>query len=165
MLTAIWAEDKNGLIGKNNQLPWHLPNDLQFFKEKTLGNTIVMGRETYEGMGKRPLPNRQTIVLTRNADYNSEHENVLVMNSVDEVMEYAKNSETLVMITGGATVYKAFEPYMTTLYRTVVQEEFEGDTYFPEWDFSHFELVETIEGIVDEKNKYPHVFERWESVK
>ena len=68
MLIAIWAQDKNGLIGKENHLPWHLPNDLRFFKETTINHTLVMGRKTFEGMGGRPLPNRQTIVLTRDKE-------------------------------------------------------------------------------------------------
>ncbi|HPJ00085.1 MAG TPA: dihydrofolate reductase, partial [Enterococcus sp.] len=69
MLVALWAQDKNGLIGKDNRLPWSLPADLKFFKETTIGNTIVMGRKTFEGMGKRALPFRQTIVLTRDKNY------------------------------------------------------------------------------------------------
>ena len=83
MLAAIWAQDENGLIGKENKLPWRLPNDLKFFKQMTESNTLVMGRKTFEGMGSRPLPNRHTIVLTHNRDYTAE--GVMVMHSIDEV--------------------------------------------------------------------------------
>lgn len=78
MLAAIWAQDEQGVIGKEGKLPWHLPNDLKFFKEKTIHNTLVLGRATFEGMGCRPLPNRTTIVLTSNPDYRAE--GVLVMH-------------------------------------------------------------------------------------
>jgi dihydrofolate reductase/thymidylate synthase len=88
MLIAIWAQDKNGLIGKDNHLPWHLPNDLRFFKEMTLEHTLVMGRKTFEGMGGRPLPRRQTIVLTHDKDYHAE--NVLIMHSLEEVLDFDK---------------------------------------------------------------------------
>ncbi|MCC9274151.1 MAG: dihydrofolate reductase, partial [Enterococcus aquimarinus] len=113
MLAALWAEDLQGIIGKDQTLPWHLPNDLKYFKEMTIGKTIVMGRTTFEGMGSRPLPNRQTIVLTRNPDYQAE--GVTVMHSVDDVLAYAKTKEEPTMIIGGAVVFQDFLPYYDLL--------------------------------------------------
>ena len=144
MLAAIWAQDEQGVIGKEGKLPWHLPNDLKFFKEKTIHNTLVLGRATFEGMGCRPLPNRTTIVLTSNPDYQAE--GVLVMHSVEEILAYADKYE-------GVTVI--------VLYRTMIHETFEGDTFFPEIDWSVWEKVATVPGVVDEKNLYAHDYETY----
>lgn len=163
MLIAIWAQDKNGLIGKNDRLPWHLPNDLRFFREKTVNNTLVMGRKTFEGMGGRPLPNRQTIVLTKNTAY--QNDQVLVMHSVEEVIAYSKRTETIIYIAGGSAVYEAFLPHCDELYRTVIDHSFEGDTYFPAVDWNEWQLVQQIAGTMDEKNQYPHVFETFKNNK
>lgn len=158
MLTAIWAQDEKGLIGNEGTLPWHLPNDLKFFKEKTTGHTIVMGRKTFEGMGSRPLPNRTSIVMTRDLDYQAA--GVLVMHTVQEVLDYAKDHEDT-LITGGAGIFQAFMPYLDKIYRTVIQGEFAGDVYFPEIDWQDWQLVESQPGVVDEKNNYPHTFETY----
>jgi dihydrofolate reductase len=160
MLVALWAQDKNGLIGKDNQLPWSLPADLKFFKETTIGNTIVMGRKTFEGMGKRVLPSRQTIVLTRDKNYQSE--GVLVMHTVEEILDYAKQAGHPVYIIGGALIFKDYLPYCDQLLRTMIDEEFDGDIYMPEIDWSQWELVQSTEGVVDEKNKYAHRYETFE---
>lgn len=159
MLIAIWAQDKNGLIGKENVLPWHLPNDLKFFKEKTLGNVMVMGRKTFEGMGGRPLPKRQTIVLTKNTAY--QPENVEVLHSVEAVLAFAKEHPEPVFITGGSTIYQELLPYCDKLYRTVIDYEFDGDAYFPKVDWQQWNLIDSVEGVLDEKNIYPHRFETY----
>jgi len=158
MFTALWAQDKNSLIGKDQKMPWHLPNDLQFFKNKTLNSNIVMGRKTYEGLNKQPLPNRQNIVLTSDSSYSPEHNDVIVLHSVEDVLEYAKSSNKKTNIIGGATVYKEFQPYIDEIYVTKIDHAFEGDTYFPEWDFENYQLIDVEDGIVDEKNLYPHKF-------
>ena len=159
MLAALWAEDLQGVIGKDQTLPWHLPNDLKYFKEMTIGKTIIMGRTTFEGMGSRPLPNRQTIVLTRNPDYQAE--GVTVMHSVDDVLAYAKTKEEPTMIIGGAVVFQDFLPYYDLLYRTVIEEKFSGDTYFPSINWIEWELRTWKQGVTDEKNKYAHRFETY----
>ncbi|HGF7665430.1 TPA: dihydrofolate reductase, partial [Enterococcus faecium] len=114
MLAAIWAQDENGLIGKEDRLPWRLPNDLKFFKQMTEANTLVMGRKTFEGMGSRPLPNRQTIVLTRDPSYTAE--GVHVMHSVEEVLALEKETDGIFFIAGGSAVYQEFLPFCTILY-------------------------------------------------
>ncbi|NHL43380.1 dihydrofolate reductase, partial [Enterococcus faecium] len=114
MLAAIWAQDENGLIGKEDRLPWRLPNDLKFFKQMTEANTLVMGRKTFEGMGSRPLPNRQTIVLTRDSSYKAE--GVHVMHSVEDVLALEKETDGIFFIAGGSAVYQEFLPFCTILY-------------------------------------------------
>lgn len=157
MLIAIWAQDKNGLIGNKGTLPWRLPNDLKFFKEKTIHNTIVMGRKTFEGMGSKALPQRTTIVLTGDTSYQAE--GVLVMNNRQEVLDYVKQQDHPVFLTGGAGVFKNMINDCDWLYRTVIEETFAGDVYFPEIDWTKWKLTEVIDGTMDEKNQYPHRFE------
>ena len=159
MLAALWAEDLQGVIGKDQTLPWHLPNDLKYFKEMTIGKTIVMGRTTFEGMGSRPLPNRQTIVLTRNPDYQAE--GVTVMHSVDLGGGRVNKKKKPTMIIGGAVVFQDFLPYYDLLYRTVIEEKFSGDTYFPSLEWQDWELVSSIPGVTDEQNVYSHRFETY----
>lgn len=158
MIVMIWAQDDNGLIGKNDVLPWHLPNDLQFFKEKTLNQIIVMGRTTFEGMNKRVLPNRKTIILTRDTQYCAD--NVDVCHSVEEIVERSKK-ETIYIV-GGSSVYAQFVPVADVLLQTVIHDTFDGDTYFPSIDFSNYTLVEETKGIVDDKNQYEHTFKKFE---
>lgn len=156
MLIALWAQDKNGLIGKNGTLPWHLPNDLKFFKKQTSGNTIIMGRKTFEGMGSRPLPNRQSIVLTSDTDY--EAEGVIILHNRQEALSYVKKIDHPVFLIGGAGVFQSMLDDCDELYCTVIDEAFDGDVYFPKVDWSNWQLFKTEEGIVDEKNNYPHHF-------
>jgi len=160
MLAAIWAQDENGLIGKNGVLPWHLPDDLQFFKQMTENNVVVMGRTTFEGMDKKLLPNRQTIVLTSNKDYDGN--GALVLNSVEEVLAFADEFEGITFIIGGGVVFKFFLSHIDVLYRTLIKDKFEGDTYFPYLDWEDWNIVSTSEGNVDDKNIYPHDFETYQ---
>lgn len=153
MISFVWAQDEKGLIGKNGTLPWHLPNDLKFFKEVTLHHTIVMGRKTFDGMEKRLLPNRRTIVLTTDPSYDA---NGAEVKTVEEVLALAKEQEVYVI--GGAQIFEVFMPYVDKLYQTVIHDTFDGDAYMPPFDVSPFTLKEQIEGIVDEKNVYPHTF-------
>lgn len=162
MLIAIWAQAKDGLIGREGHLPWHLPDDLQYFKEQTVGKTIVMGRKSFEGMGGRALPRRKTILLTSDKTYQVADANVQVMHQVADVLAYTKTAATPVYIAGGAQVYQAFEGHYDVLLRTMIEGDFHGDTYFPALDFSDFRLVESCAGSIDEKNIYPHSFEKWE---
>ncbi|KPG69419.1 MULTISPECIES: dihydrofolate reductase [unclassified Enterococcus] len=157
MLIALWAQDNQGLIGENGTLPWHLPNDLKFFKEQTIHNTIIMGRKTFEGMDRRPLPQRTTIVLTKDPSYQAE--GVLVMHDREEVLAYANAQDHPVFLTGGAGVFKTMIDDCDQLYRTVIDERFTGDVFFPAIDWEKWQLTKTIPGIVDDRNKYRHRFE------
>ncbi|EOI00468.1 dihydrofolate reductase [Enterococcus moraviensis ATCC BAA-383] len=160
MLAAIWAQDEEGTIGKENRLPWHLPNDLKFFKQMTEDNTIVMGRKTFEGMGSRPLPNRQTIVLTRDREYQAK--GVIVLHTIEEVLDYAKSFSGITFISGGSAVYEDFLPYCDVLYRTVIHHSFEGDTKFPFVDWDDWALINLSMGAQDEANHYAYQFETYQ---
>ncbi|MEG0497979.1 MAG: dihydrofolate reductase [Carnobacterium sp.] len=159
MIAFLWAQDENGIIGNHGTLPWSLPNDLQYFKKMTIDKAIVMGRKTFEGMDKRPLPNRMNIILTTDENYQAD--GVKVMHSVDEVMKFAKNYEKDTIITGGTAVFKAFMPFADVLYKTIIHAEFEGDTVIPAIDWNEWKLVNSEVGLVDERNKYPHDFETY----
>ncbi|MGX7394405.1 dihydrofolate reductase [Carnobacterium mobile] len=159
MIAFLWAQDQQGLIGNKGTLPWRLPNDLKFFKEKTQGNAVVMGRKTFEGMNKRPLPNRINIVMTTDEKYQAE--GVLVMHSPKEVLDFADHYQGITFITGGSDIFKLFEKNAYVLYRTMIDGEFEGDTFMPDLDWSKWQLVDMDTGIVDERNKYAHTFETY----
>lgn len=146
MINMIVAMSKNGVIGNNNDLPWGLKGDLKYFKEVTTGNTIVMGRKTYESIGK-PLPNRKNIVLTRN-DINIE--GVEIFNSVIEVLRYSyEYPNESVFVIGGAEIYDQFLPYADKIYITEIEEEIDGDTYFPNKFKESFNLVKTSDLITE----------------
>ena len=157
-VTLIWAQDLNGLIGRDNDLPWRLPADMAYFKRETLGKPVVMGRRTWESFGSRPLKDRVNIVLTREASY--EAQGAVVVHTAEEALVAAVGAE--IMVIGGSQIYELFLPLADRLRLTRVQETFEGDTRFPEVDWSVWSLTESREGMVDEKNVYRHVFEIYE---
>ena len=126
MISIIVATSKNRVIGNNNSLIWKLPADLKRFKQITTGNTIVMGRKTYESIGK-PLPNRRNIIITRDTNYLVD--NCEIVNSIEEALMLCNND---CFIIGGGEIYKQSIDIADKIYLTLVQEDFEGDTYFPE---------------------------------
>lgn len=142
--------DRNRLIGNRNQLPWHLPADLAHFKKITLNKPILMGRKTYESIG-RPLPGRQNIVLTHNRSLNIE--GVTVVNSLEEAIESLKDASEL-MVIGGSTLYELALPQAQRMYLTYVDGEFEGDAWFPEFDENEWNISELVTQEPDEKNSY-----------
>ncbi|WP_088103998.1 dihydrofolate reductase [Halalkalibacter urbisdiaboli] len=154
MISFIFAMDEQRTIGKDNDLPWHLPADLAFFKRTTLGHTIVMGRKTYESIG-RPLPKRRNVVLTRSQDFQAP--GCEVVHSVDEVKALSNEDEELFII-GGTELFKLFWNDVDRLYVTKIHETFEGDTFFPEISEADWKLVSVEKGKVDEKNRHAHDF-------
>ncbi|MFC7392811.1 dihydrofolate reductase [Scopulibacillus cellulosilyticus] len=154
MISFLLAMDKKKLIGKNNDLPWYLPADLKYFKKITMGHTIVMGRKTFESIGK-PLPGRDNVVITRDTSYR--HEGITVFhNPEDFLRQYDHDGEIFVI--GGAKLFEAFFPYADRLYITLIEETFEGDTYFKGFHEEDWHLISEKQGTVDEKNKYQHRF-------
>ncbi|CAM3937817.1 dihydrofolate reductase [Alkalicoccus chagannorensis] len=153
MITMIAAMDENNVIGRDGTMPWHLPADLRFFKERTMDKKIVMGRKTFDSIG-RALPGRHHMVLTNNRNWS--HENVTVLHEAEEVRREAEEEE--VVICGGAVLYEKFLPYADRLYITRIHDTFKGDTFFPEWDEAGWHVVESREGPVDEKNVHPHTY-------
>ena len=156
MLSIIVAIAKNNVIGKDNKLIWHLPEDLKRFKKITTGHTIIMGRKTFESLG-RVLPNRKHIVLCNDAQLNIDDENVEIINSVDKLEKY-ENSENENFVIGGASIYKLLLPKTNKLYITRINQEFEGDVYFPEINESEWKIVEQEKGIKDENNPYDYEY-------
>ncbi|MGH2317717.1 dihydrofolate reductase [Planococcus sp. SE5232] len=130
MISLMVAHDQNRVIGIGNELPWHIPADLAYFKEHTIGKGIVMGRNTYESIG-RPLPKRRNIVVTRNDDY--EAEGVDVVHNIQDAVKLAKEVHEEVMIIGGEQIFNSVLDDADRLYITLVHQSFEGDTYFPEY--------------------------------
>ncbi|WP_028391468.1 dihydrofolate reductase [Bacillus cihuensis] len=155
MISFILAMDDNRLIGKDNTLPWYLPADLQYFKKVTMGHPILMGRKTYESIGK-PLPGRENIILTRNTDY--QKEGVTVISNLKEAVAYADTSDKEVFVIGGAEIFQQLLANCKRLYITEIHHSFAGDTYFPELNMSKWQLISRTTGTIDEKNKYPHEF-------
>lgn len=148
--------DKNRLIGKDNQLPWHLPNDLKYFKEVTMGHKIVMGRKTFESIGK-PLPGRENIVLSTNPNFVAD--GCKMYHSIDAFLQDTKKRlDEEFFIIGGAMIYETFLPHADRLYITEIDGEFEGDTYFPNFNKHDWKIIAEKEGQVDEKNPHPHRF-------
>ena len=136
--TAIAAMSLNRVIGNGNKIPWHLPEDFKWFKQVTMGQVLVMGRKTFESIGK-PLPGRETIVLTRGA---WSHPGVKTAASLDQLPLPAEDART-VFIAGGAEIYRQALPLCSELLLTLVKREVEGDTFFPPFE-AQFELTETI---------------------
>lgn len=156
MLSIIVAISKNNVIGKDNKLIWHLPEDLKRFKKLTTGHTIIMGRKTFESLG-RVLPNRKHIVITSNTNMQIEDENVELIHDVKKLNKYI-NSEEENFIIGGATIYKLLMPYANKMYITRINEEFEGDVYFPKLDKKVWKEVEIEKGIRNEKNPFDYEY-------
>lgn len=145
----------NGTIGRGNTLPWRLRSDLQRFKRLTMGHSLVMGRKTYESIG-RPLPGRQTIVLTRQKD--KIFEGVRIAKSLEEAIALVAN-DSIAFIVGGAEIYRVAMPLVTNLYLTRVFAEIEGDAIFGPWDESEFECIERSFIPADTFNDWPSEFQ------
>jgi dihydrofolate reductase len=160
-ISIIVALAAKRVIGNQNRLPWHLPADLQHFKQVTMGKPIVMGRKTFESIG-RPLPGRTNIVITRNENYSAE--GCKVVHSMEAAMQAAAGSEE-VMVIGGAEFYRQALPHAGTLYLTCVDGDFEGDAFFPELDDREWREVERTDFKPDEKNPHAYSFVRLERVR
>lgn len=155
MISLIVAMDQNRVIGKDNQLPWYLPADLQYFKKVTMGKPIIMGRKTFESIG-RVLPGRENIIVTRNQSYTNS--DCTILHTIDEIKQYADQSEQEVFVIGGAEIFKEILPVTDRIYITEIEASFEGDTYFPSLDENEWITSSSTPGIVDEKNVYAHRF-------
>ncbi|WP_208559960.1 dihydrofolate reductase [Marinilactibacillus kalidii] len=162
MITFVWAEDENGVIGLNGELPWSLPNDMKFFKEVTLTGNVLMGRKTLESIPNPPLKNRINVVMTRDDTY--EADEVIVMNDRESVLILAESMDKPLHIIGGADIFNLFIDDVDKLYRTLIHEKFQGDTYMPEINYNNFKMIESREGLLDEKNRHAHTFQIFERI-
>lgn len=152
-VSLIAAMDKNRVIGSNNELPWRLPSDLRRFKSVTMGKSVVMGRKTYESIGK-PLVGRHNIVVTRDREYLAK--GCTVVHSIDEALLAAEGEE--VMVIGGAQLYEQLLPRADRLYLTIIDAEFPGDAYFPAIDPDRWQEVRREPNTPDKKNQYAFDF-------
>ena len=158
-LSLLVAADEGNVIGKNNQLPWHLPADLKYFKNLTWGLPIVMGRKTYESIGK-PLPGRTNIVITRNKDYAAE--GIVVVHTIEEALTVAQQKGAKeIFVIGGAEIFNSVFSGAHRIYLTRIHHRFEGDVFFPELG-NNWQLVKQQKQEADEKNAYAHTFQVWE---
>ena len=146
MISLIVAHDRNRVIGYENDMPWHLPGDLQYFKETTMGKPVIMGRKTFESIG-RPLPGRRNIVITRNVNYAAE--GIEVVGNLDAALALVAEVPEI-MVIGGEQIFTQALPLADRLYITLIDHEFVGDTYFPAYEgwqmVSEREQIETPDG-------------------
>ena len=160
IVSLIVAASNNNAIGKDNQLLWHLPKDLQFFKQTTWAMPVVMGRKTFESLGGKPLNGRVNIIITRQKDWS--HEGVVVVHSLADAIFYAKESDYKeVFIAGGGEIYAQALPKANKIFLTRVDTNIEGDTFFPEIDNSDWVLSEEVAHAPNEKHAYPFSFQTW----
>jgi len=157
-LALIAALARNRVIGRDNHLPWRLPADLRFFKQTTLGKPLLMGRRTWESIG-RPLPGRRMIVLSRDPAYQAP--GCTVARSLDEAVELA-GAVPEIMVIGGAMLYRQTLPRAARLYLTLIEAEIPGDAWFPEWNARDWRLVWEEAHPVDTDHAWPYRFQRWE---
>ena len=161
ILCAIAAMSENRVIGKENKLPWHIPEDLQYFKEMTLGKIIIMGRKTFESIG-RPLPKRKNIVITRQKNFDAK--GAEVFENLDQTLAFAeKNSQEAkeVFIVGGAEIYKLALPKIQKFYTTIIHKNFDGDAFFPEFE-KDFKKISERKSSQENPERLIFSFEVWE---
>ncbi len=158
IISLIAAMGKNRVIGNKGKLPWHMPADMKYYKDKTKGKTIIMGRKTFESMGKMPLPNRANIIITHNEDFKAE--GAVVVHSAEEALKEAEkiNPNQELMVIGGSEIYKEFLPRANRIYLTIIEGEFKGDAFFPEYDITEWKEVSYEEHERDAKNPYDYRF-------
>jgi dihydrofolate reductase len=164
-ISLVVAVAGNGVIGKNNDLPWHLPDDMKFFMEKTKGHHVIMGRRNYESLPEkfRPLPNRVNIVVTRRTDY--EAPGCSVVHSMNDAFNLAEaNGEDEVMVIGGADIYRLALPYAHSLYITEIKASVNGDVYFPEFDKNKWKEVSRIPHGKDSRHAYAFDFVLYQKI-
>ena len=161
MITIIVAMGKNREIGADNQLLWHLPKDLKHFKELTSGHPIIMGRKTYESIGK-PLPNRTNIVISRKNDWFEE--GILIVGSIKEALKFAKKIDENVFIIGGGTIYEQTIDLADQLEVTLVDAELKADTFFPKIDEKKWLKTNEVTHQRDEKNQFDFSFQTFERI-
>jgi dihydrofolate reductase len=159
IISIIAAVANNGVIGKGNDLPWHLPDDMKFFMQTTNGHHVIMGRKNYESLPEkyRPLPNRTNIVATRQQEFNAN--GCIVIHDLNKGIQIAKeNGENELFIIGGAEIYRLALSQTNTLYLTEIEAKIEGDTFFPEWNKNEWKEISRQHHPADAKHKFAFDF-------
>ncbi|NPV13269.1 MAG: dihydrofolate reductase [Ignavibacteria bacterium] len=161
----IFATSDNGVIGKDNKLLWHLPNDLKLFKKLTSNKIVIMGRKTYDSLPNKPLPNRLNVVLCNDDPTFSPDPSVIVLETVNEVLDFVKNYNDESFIIGGGMIYKLFLPYVDKIYMTTVHVDVEGDTYAPVIFDYQWKILNHEELCKDDTHSYDYSFTILKKVK
>ncbi|HXR82675.1 MAG TPA: dihydrofolate reductase [Hanamia sp.] len=162
MLSHIVAASENNIIGREGNLPWRLPNDFKYFKNKTWSMPVIMGRNTFESL-KKDLPGRINIVVTKRTDWHPR--NVFIVHNISEAVEKAKECDANeIFIIGGGEIFKQTINNVDRIYLTRVHTNVQGDTFYPELDSSKWKLVKEEQHTADERNNYPYTFEVWERI-
>jgi dihydrofolate reductase len=162
MLSHIVAASENNVIGSNGDMPWHLPNDFKYFKNKTWGMPVIMGRKSYDAL-KESLPGRINIVVTKRTDFHPQ--GAFVFNNIEDAITKARESDAKeIFIIGGGEIFKQTIDMVSRIYLTRVHANVEGDTYYPELDRNKWKLVNAQSFPADDKNNYPYTFEVWERI-
>ena len=156
MLSIIVAIANKNVIGKDNKLIWHLPEDLKHFKEITSGHKIIMGRKTFESLG-RILPNRKHIILCNDMEMDIENDDVEILDDISKLDKYI-NSEEECFVIGGATIYRLLMPYSNKMYITKINNDFDGDVYFPEIKEDEWKITSKKQGLKNEENPYDYEY-------
>ena len=160
IISLVVAAATNNAIGKEGQMPWHLPNDMKHFKNVTWGMPVVMGRKTFESLGKA-LPGRKNIVITRQEGWSAE--NTVVVKSLEDALFVAAQTDALeVMVIGGGEIYKAYFDKAKRIYMTRVEVTPDADTFFPVIDGKQWQLISQRNHEADEKNPFNYSFQQWE---
>lgn len=157
MLSLIVAIAENNVIGNDNKLIWHISEDLKRFKSITSGNIMLMGRKTFESL-PGVLPNRKHIIITRDNKYSVDSDQVSIINDLNSFIVEHENSDEEIFVIGGAEIYKQLMPYCQKLYLTKVHKSFDGDTYFPEIDYSNYQVEYSSDELTDEKTGLKYSF-------
>ena len=156
MIALVVAISENRVIGKDNQLIWHLPEDLKHFKRLTMGHPMIMGRKTFEAIGK-PLPGRTSIIITRQSDFQAP-QGCVVAGSVEEALKEGLALDEQVLVVGGGEIYRQALPFAEVVYLTLVHETYDGDAFFPDLDAETWDVTEQQEHPADEKHAHPFTF-------
>jgi dihydrofolate reductase len=165
IVSLIVAASENNVIGKDNKLLWHLPNDLKFFKNTTWGMPVIMGRKTYDSIAGEPLPGRFNIVITRDANWNPGRQDVWVVTSLEAAIEKAKETDCKeVFVAGGGEIYKQALPVADKVYLTRVHTKLDGDITFPELAENEWQQTYNLDFPADEKHAYAYSFQTWERI-
>jgi len=163
MISLIVAASINNVIGKNNQLPWHLPNDMKYFKNNTWGMPVIMGRKTFESFGAGPLPGRMNVVISRQAALPHADPKVKVAATLRQAIDMAATADCKeVFVIGGAQVYAEAIAWADRIYLTRVEAVIEGDVYFPEMNTERWMMISARDFPADGTHAYPYSFQIWE---
>ena len=156
MIALIAAIDQHRVMGQGNSLPWHLPADLKHFKKITMGKPVIMGRRTFESIG-RPLSGRMNIILSKQPHFHTDDSDVRICHTLHEALCNLQDM-TEIMVIGGAEVFKQALPIASKMYLTILEHAFQGDVFFPEWDQKQWTIVSKEAHVSEDKHAYPYSF-------